>query len=45
MIYIYYCIAAGTIYLLFCTWSNYIMKKREIEIKDKILHQSFKHRK
>ena len=45
MIYFYYGIVIGTIYLLFCTLSNYIMEKRETELKDKILHTSFKYRK
>ena len=33
-----------TVYLLFCSWSSYIMEKREKEISDCILHQSFKNR-
>lgn len=41
----FYAIVIGTGYLLFCTYMNYIMEKREIELKDKILFTSFKHRK
>ena len=45
MIYFYYGIVIFTVYLLFCSWSSYIMEKREKEIKDKILFTSFKYRK
>ena len=41
----FYAIAIGTAYLLFCTLSNHIMEKREIELKNKILFNSFKYRK
>ena len=45
MIYIYYCICAATIYLLIQSYLNYRAEKREIQLKDKILFTSFKHRK
>lgn len=41
----FYAIAMGTFYLLFCSYMNYIMEKREIELKNKILFNSFKYRK
>lgn len=41
----FYAIAISTVYLLFCTWSNYIMEKKEIELKNKILFTSFKYKK
>jgi ABC-type arginine transport system permease subunit len=41
----YYLIIAATIYLLFCSYMNYIMEKREIELKNKILFTSFKYKK
>ena len=41
----FYAIVILTAYLVICTFLDYIMEKREKEISDCILHQSFKHRK
>ena len=45
MIYLYYLIAASTIYLIFQSYLDYRIDKIENKIKDKILFTSFKHRK
>lgn len=41
----YYVIVIFTLYLLFCSWSSYIMEKREEEVRDTILHTKFKYKK
>ena len=33
----FYAIAMGTFYLLFCSYMNYIMEKREIELLNKLI--------
>jgi hypothetical protein len=45
MIYIYYLIVIGVIYLIFQTWVNYRIDKIEKEISAEILFSVFKNKK